>query len=59
MEQIRATGMFLTVLGLLGYVAGVFVTYPGRAFSLTSIMLGLPLVFFSFKDRNKEEAVEE
>ena len=34
----------LLVAGLAGYVAGVSVAYPGRAFSLTAIMAGIVLV---------------
>lgn len=35
-------GLFLT--GLLGYAAGVSLSYPGRAFSLTAVMVGIVLV---------------
>ena len=34
----------LTTAGLVGYVVGIFVAYPGRAFSLTAIMVGLALL---------------
>lgn len=40
----RALGLLATVAGLAGYVAGVFVAYPGRAFSLSVAMVGVTLV---------------
>jgi hypothetical protein len=44
MDRVVAAGVALTVLGLLGYVAGVLAPYPGRAFSVTGVMVGLTLV---------------
>lgn len=44
MERVRAAGLALTVGGLAAYVAGVYVAYEGRAFSLTAIMVGFTLV---------------
>lgn len=37
-------GVALTLTGLAGYVAGVFVDYPGRALSLTAVMVGVAAV---------------
>lgn len=34
----------LTTLSLLGYVVGVVAPYPGRAFSLTGLMVGVTLL---------------
>lgn len=36
-------GVALTVLGLGGYVVGLWTPYPGRAFSLTALMVGLTM----------------
>lgn len=36
-------GTFLSVAGAVGYLIGVAVAYPGRAFSLTAVMVGLTL----------------
>lgn len=44
MNRGTLVGVSLSLLGLAGYVAGVVVDYPGRAFSLTAIMVGLVLV---------------
>jgi hypothetical protein len=44
MDRVVVAGLALTVLGLLGYVAGVLAPYPGRAFSVTGVMVGLTLV---------------
>ena len=41
-ETVIGGGLF--VVGLVGYVVGIYVAYPGRAFSLTAIMVGVTLV---------------
>ncbi len=43
MQNLRAAGLGLTVLSLAGYVAGLWVAYPGRAVSLTAFMVGVAL----------------
>ncbi|MFC4358960.1 hypothetical protein ACFO0N_13500 [Halobium salinum] len=37
-------GAVLTGLSVLGYLVGVATAYPGRAFSLTGLMVGLTLL---------------
>lgn len=37
-------GTALTLVGLVGYVTGVAVDYPGREFSVTAVMTGIVLV---------------
>ncbi|MFC7226765.1 hypothetical protein N0B31_05065 [Salinirubellus salinus] len=37
-------GLSLTVLSSAGYAVGVLAPYPGRAFSLTGLMVGLALL---------------
>lgn len=44
MNTVLALGLALTAVGLAGYVAGVVVAYPGRAFSLTAVMAGMTLL---------------
>ncbi|QKY21142.1 hypothetical protein B4589_012445 [Halolamina sp. CBA1230] len=44
MERRRVAGGGLLVAGLCGYVAGIYAPYPGRAFSLTAVMVGVVLV---------------
>ena len=46
MDRTFMVGAGLTVAGVCGYVGGVVVAYPGRAFSLTAVMVGLVLVAF-------------
>jgi len=46
-------GTGLTGLGVCGYVLGVFVTDPGREFSLSALMIGLTLVVI---ERGQREA---
>jgi hypothetical protein len=43
MERVRAIGLGLALLSLAGYLVGVLATYPGRAFSITGLMVGLTL----------------
>jgi len=43
MDRTFLVGAGLSVAGVCGYVVGVLVAYPGRAFSLTAIMLGITL----------------
>lgn len=40
----KLLGLVSTLLGLGGYVLGVFVAYPGRAFSLSLGMVGVTLL---------------
>jgi len=44
MDTAFAAGAALTALGLAGYVAGSVATYPGRAFSVTVVMVGVTLL---------------
>ena len=44
MDRGSLVGGGLLVAGLLGYVSGVYVPYPGRAFSLTAVMVGIVLL---------------
>lgn len=39
----QQTGLGLFVAGLIGYGAGLFIQYPGRAFSATAVMIGITL----------------
>jgi hypothetical protein len=43
MDRTFLAGAGLTGVGLCGYVAGTVVSYPGRAFSLTALMVGITL----------------
>jgi len=44
MQRTRLFGGAVVALGVAGYVAGVAVDYPGRAFAITAVMLGVTLV---------------
>lgn len=44
MQRRALAGWGLLVAGFAGYVAGVFVPYTGRAFSLAAVMAGITLV---------------
>jgi hypothetical protein len=44
MSRVRAAGIALTGLGVTGYVLGVFSPYPGRAFAVTGVMVGITLL---------------
>ncbi|GAA0216409.1 hypothetical protein GCM10009000_033960 [Halobacterium noricense] len=44
MDRSTIAGIVLSLIGLIGYVAGIYVAYPGRAFSITVLMVGIALV---------------
>ncbi|WP_247009677.1 hypothetical protein [Halorientalis litorea] len=44
MNRELVAGVVTLVAGLVGYVVGTAVSYPGRAFSVTAVMVGLLLV---------------
>lgn len=44
MNRILVAGLLLTVLGVVGYTVGLLVTYAGRAFSVTALMVGISLL---------------
>jgi len=55
MNRTLGGGIAVTVLGLVGYAAGVWVPYPGRSFSVTAVMVGLTLVAIG-RSREPDEA---
>ena len=44
MNHASWVGVGLTAVGLVGYSLGVAVAYPGRAFSVTLVMVGVSLL---------------
>lgn len=44
MNAVLVVGGTLTVVGLAGYLVGVVAPYPGRAFSVTGVMVGITLL---------------
>jgi len=40
----QLAGFAFVSIGLVGYVVGIYVAYPGRALSLTAVMVGVALV---------------
>ena len=44
MNRSLALGGALTAAGVVGYAAGIATQYPGRAFSVTAVMVGLTLL---------------
>lgn len=44
MERTLAAGGALTAVGIGGYLLGIRVSYPGRAFSVTAVMIGITLL---------------
>ncbi|WP_254537925.1 hypothetical protein [Halomarina litorea] len=47
MNRVRAVGLLVTGLALVGYVVGAEAAYPGRALTLTGLMVGVALVAMS------------
>ncbi|MGM0716659.1 MAG: hypothetical protein ACQET5_05660 [Halobacteriota archaeon] len=56
MDRNRLVGIGLSVAGLLGYVAGIFIQYPGRAFSVTALMVGIALVATTRQSASRRNA---
>ena len=44
MNTVSGTGLRLSVAGVAGYLVGVAAPFPGRAFSLTAVMVGVTLL---------------
>jgi len=44
MNGALAAGAGLTLLGVAGYFAGLVAAYPGRAFSISGVMVGITLL---------------
>lgn len=44
MDRYSIAGVALCAVGLAGYVAGISVAYPGRAFSVAAVMVGITLL---------------
>jgi hypothetical protein len=44
MDRRFAAGLTLTALGVAGYLLGLRVAYPGRAFSISAVMVGVTLL---------------
>lgn len=43
MNRTRSAGVVLTAAGVAGYLAGVATPYPGRAFTVTAVIVGITL----------------
>jgi hypothetical protein len=50
MNRTFALGAALTGLGIVGYGLGTAVVYPGRAFSVTALMVGVALLAVGYGD---------
>ncbi|MFB6308479.1 MAG: hypothetical protein ABEH35_04040 [Haloarculaceae archaeon] len=46
MHRTTALGVALSAAGIAGYAVGIYVAYPGRAFSITAVMVGVCLAVF-------------
>jgi len=53
MNTALALGSALTLAGLVGYLAGILAPYPGRAFSVTGVMVGITLVAIGLGDDSR------
>lgn len=56
MEWSTPVGIGLFVAGLVGYAAGIYVAYPGRAFSVTAVMVGVTLVAIGRQSASRRDA---
>ncbi|SEO29016.1 hypothetical protein SAMN04487948_101555 [Halogranum amylolyticum] len=55
MEWRTLAGVGLSTAGFLGYVAGIYVSYPGRSFSITAVMVGITLIAIGHQTRASGE----
>ncbi len=44
MHWLRAAGVVVTAAGVASYLVGTAVPYPGRAFSITALIVGITLL---------------
>ncbi|MFC4551596.1 MULTISPECIES: hypothetical protein [Halorussus] len=51
MNSALAAGVALTAAGLVGYLVGILAPYPGRAFSVTGVMVGITLLAIGSAER--------
>lgn len=58
MNTALAAGLALTLAGLVGYLVGIVAPYPGRAFSVTGVMVGITLLAIGRSDANKSREDE-
>ena len=56
MNPLTGAGLVGAAGGVTGYVVGLFVPYPGRAFSLTLLMFGLSVLAVGRADAQGDAA---
>jgi len=56
MNTVTGLGLGLSIGGTLGYFVGVATVYPGRAFSVTAVMVGVTLLAVGRSDPAGETA---
>lgn len=56
MHRSTLAGVGLFAVGLVGYVFGIYVAYPGRAFSLTAIIVGIALAAIGQQSKARADA---
>lgn len=56
MNRAIAAGATLSGLGVAGYAAGVWTAYPGRAFSVTALMIGITSLVIGASDHGRDDS---
>jgi hypothetical protein len=54
MQALALVGLLISAVGVAGYLVGIADPYPGRAFSLTLLMIGVTLVLVGRGERGVE-----
>lgn len=54
MDTQRVAGIGLVIAGLAGYIAGIYVVYPGRSLSITALMVGIAIAAISRQHGTEE-----
>jgi len=56
MNTVAGLELGLTVGGVIGYLTGAAAAYPGRAFTVTAVMVGVTLLAVGRSDPAEETA---
>lgn len=44
----------LTIIGIIGYIIGIFIVYPGRSLSITLFIIGISLLAIEVWPKKEE-----
>ena len=56
MDRHILVGIGLFITGIIGYIVGIYVAYPGREFTITAVMVGIALAAIGHRTASRREA---